>query len=953
MRKKPLAFVAALVCMNMTGAMASTVAEIKGARDKAVAWLIQTQQPDGRWVSAAGLDVHTTSVAVDALIDAGMMRSASVASAVSWLLNAPEGGVDAMARQSLVLNRIGAARAKSLAVALMSRRNTIDQAWGAYASYAGSLPDTPLALRATNLAPQVLSPELKGQITTALMTAQKSSSSNTYGPTGYWTDQLNSSFSGTPTSTANEILISTSETAVALNELAIGAEHVTKALNFLRGRQVLTGVFTGAFSSPGTGNSTPNCLPTAMVVKALININPVLTEPSVSLATSHLLANCVQSEGDFGDAFTTANVVSVLSKQLGSGTNSDNDGDGVPDGVEAHLATDQASVDAKSIALENQASRGQVATPDRSENIRLSGIIGVPFSYSHEVLGLASCCDLRMGGLSPGLEISSGQSKINIFGVPYDSGASDAVYRYMLAGGESGELLLSFDMVESLFSVQTDPVDFAPYLLSPPDSNIRQGFKMALVDLNSDGLDDLVVYVNGASESTAASGLSGAEHGKLLIFKQVDGRYEKESGVDAEISLIGDVKSMSVIDHDGDGKKDLILNMTRVGDVGLIPSVIQAMGLPDFSSLVVLKNVSGAGGLIGLSNVTVSGGFAVSQDGGLVILNAPAHDRYVYAMVSAGNAPLLVAYDPMMSRYRSTGGFGRPSAFNAAFSIDYDRDGVLDLGYFDSNGGLVFLRTLSGAAGGASLVLPYSTATVSIDRKINKIQVSDLSGDGLDDIVLYEQIPAGGKVSLLKATGVNNIQQPGYSLAPLVGVPEPFLGINNGGEAVDLNNDGTIDLFLTGYDGNSDAMENSAYIQNSDGAFAHVKPALVGTALGEKSGGHPLFIDLNGDGALDLAWPNGGLKNYWYTNNLTNNGSLYVELRSGQPDVADVGAIIEVDVAGKKQTRTLKPLPGRSLGEHFGIGSATSAKIHVKWPDGSQKHMDITRVNRRVVIEKN
>ena len=135
---------AALLTASAFGA---TQAQLNVARDRAIAWLIGNQRVDGSWRSADGLNVQATAAALDALGSAGLNRLPAFAHGVSYLQNAEAGSTDALARQTAALARAGSNQtAQLLAQRLLLARNGDDSLWGAYRSYAGSFPDSPLSL---------------------------------------------------------------------------------------------------------------------------------------------------------------------------------------------------------------------------------------------------------------------------------------------------------------------------------------------------------------------------------------------------------------------------------------------------------------------------------------------------------------------------------------------------------------------------------------------------------------------------------------------------------------------------------------------------------------------------------------------------------------------------------------------------------------------------------------
>lgn len=141
-----------LLLIFTTTATAATQAEIDQARSKGLAWLITHQNGDGSWQAAPGLEVQSTSAALDALMNAGIYRGYSFGSAVAWLQNANAPSVDSLSRKISTLADAGTSVQTEL-VRLLAMKNWQSSAtWGAYGGYDTSFPDTPLAQSAIRVA---------------------------------------------------------------------------------------------------------------------------------------------------------------------------------------------------------------------------------------------------------------------------------------------------------------------------------------------------------------------------------------------------------------------------------------------------------------------------------------------------------------------------------------------------------------------------------------------------------------------------------------------------------------------------------------------------------------------------------------------------------------------------------------------------------------------------------
>jgi hypothetical protein len=156
----------------------------------------------------------------------------------------------------------------------------------------------------------------------------------------------------------------------------------------------------------------------------------------------------------------------------------------------------------------------------------------------------------------------------------------------------------------------------------------------------------------------------------------------------------------------------------------------------------------------------------------------------------------------------------------------------------------------------------------------------------------------------------------------------------NGGELGDYDNDGRPDLVLS----RLDAAERKG-------------PALIGNTgmqpLGDASGlprdvigyDSPVFVDLDGDGALDVLLPNSSNTNYKLLNNGPYGNSVTVILRPRAGQEA-LGARVHVTAAGATRTQWLTADHGRSGRLHFGLGTAGRARVQVTWPDGTTSQLD-------------
>jgi len=305
-----------------------TPAQIDAARVGGLAWLMTHQQRDGSWQLAGGASVQSTSAAIDALANAGIVRGFPYMSGLGYLQNAPSASVDALARQAATLHAAG-----TPVTALMVRLGEVkngNSAWGAYPGYGSSLPDTPLALSAQLRAATVNIPTVTTTLCRGLLDALKP----------------DNSFAYMPGSAAGGAVVPTAYAAMALHSVRttlgyssltcptshVLATRVTNAASWLLARQNAT---DGGFSDDGSSD----VLETAIATLALRHVQPTTYATPVGEALRFLVTQQSTDGSWGGDPFATALALQALPK-LNVGTLADSNQNGLPDVVEARLGND-------------------------------------------------------------------------------------------------------------------------------------------------------------------------------------------------------------------------------------------------------------------------------------------------------------------------------------------------------------------------------------------------------------------------------------------------------------------------------------------------------------------------------------------------------------------------------------------------------------------------------------
>ena len=152
-------------------------------------------------------------------------------------------------------------------------------------------------------------------------------------------------------------------------------------------------------------------------------------------------------------------------------------------------------------------------------------------------------------------------------------------------------------------------------------------------------------------------------------------------------------------------------------------------------------------------------------------------------------------------------------------------------------------------------------------------------------------------------------------------------GIHWGNAFFDYDNDGDLDLYVTS-ESLTEIVTNSLYENDGDGTFTRVTDLAFPRDTGP-SGAPAAIGDYNGDGALDVYAPSGsaigsGGRGAFYEN-LTGqrNHWIVVRLRGTISHRDAYGARVSVSTGGRTQLREIHTSPVDPQNLHFGLGSAT------------------------------
>jgi hypothetical protein len=458
------------------------------------------------------------------------------------------------------------------------------------------------------------------------------------------------------------------------------------------------------------------------------------------------------------------------------------------------------------------------------------------------------------------------------------------------------------------------------------------GGGVAVFDCNGDGRPD--VYLAGGSNPAALYRNDSPVGGKTLAFTPIH---------DAATDLTG-VEGAYPIDIDGDGNVDLAV--LRLGETELL----RGLGGCRFEKANAAWSFDG-----GNEDTTA---FSATWEGSNAL---PTLAIGHYLKLDAAGRPTRDCAESELVRPKADGtAFDRPIAVSPGYCTlsmlfsDWDLSGRRDLRMTNDrnyyvNGQDLLWRIAPGEAPRA-----YTDADgwASVQIFGMGIAAYDVNGDGYPDYYLTSQ--GDNRLQTLAA----GPDQPSYrDIALKRGVVSTRPG--GGGQDLpstswhpefqDVNNDGFIDLFVS--KGNVSAQPDYAtkdpsdlFLGQPDGNFTQQAGA-AGIVEYDRGRGAAL-ADFNMDGLLDLievhydapvrVWLNTGSA----TSGEPAQMGHWLALRPVQtgPNVDAVGAWIEVRVGDLTLRRELTIGGGHAGGQlgwtHFGLGSAGSAQVRVRWPDG-------------------
>jgi hypothetical protein len=263
---------------------------------------------------------------------------------------------------------------------------------------------------------------------------------------------------------------------------------------------------------------------------------------------------------------------------------------------------------------------------------------------------------------------------------------------------------------------------------------------------------------------------------------------------------------------------------------------------------------------------------------------------------------------------------------------DYDNDGYIDMFVANAGPAVDFLYKNNG---NGTFTKITSGPVVSDTAHSSGGSWGDYDNDGDLDLFVTCGVVGAGYDRLYRNNGNG-------SFTKITG--DPIVNTSHwagGGSWGDFDNDGYIDMFVSGYDGNNFLFKN-----NGNGTFTKVDTGIVVTDGSYKMGA--MWGDYDNDGDLDLFTARNnyfGGNNALYMNNGSANKWINIKCVGTVSNKAAIGAKVFVraiiNSTAVRQMQVISSQTGgsisgvNSLNAEFGLGNASIIdSIRIEWPSG-------------------
>jgi hypothetical protein len=480
------------------------------------------------------------------------------------------------------------------------------------------------------------------------------------------------------------------------------------------------------------------------------------------------------------------------------------------------------------------------------------------------------------------------------------------------------------------------------------------GAGACVLDHDGDGDDDVYLVSGGVLEE----GPGAPRRRPSRLFRNDGGRFvdvTEEAGVGGRGYGMG----CTAADLDGDGATDLLVTnhgpdelFLNLGD-GTFREAGAAAGLADprWTTSAAAADHDGDGDLdlfVGAYADPERGPEACPGPGGRPILCRPSDYAALPSRLLRNDGPAGDGVPRFTDVTRALGASDAGGRLLGVLFEDLDEDGRPDLYLANDMSRNVLLIQRGGRFVDATALAGVGLSDRGLPEAGMGVDAGDLNGDGLLDLVVtnFEWESNTLYRGLGGARWVDESRSSGLGAAT-------FLPLGFGVHLIDLDLDGDLDLFVANghVDDRVSLRDERAAHAQSDQVFENPGPsrrlrlhdvsksALAGAPL--RVGRGSAWLDLEGDGDLDLVVNDNGGPPLLYENRTPRAGRSWLAVRLEQPgpNRSALGALVEARAEGlpvqRRRVRTacslLSASPPRA---HFGLGAARTASVSVTWPDG-------------------
>lgn len=452
-------------------------------------------------------------------------------------------------------------------------------------------------------------------------------------------------------------------------------------------------------------------------------------------------------------------------------------------------------------------------------------------------------------------------------------------------------------------------------------NSVEFGSGVSFCDFDNDGWDDITV--------------GGDEGDEIIFYKNFEGTFDPIF-MNIQHPFVP-IKQLVWIDFNNDGLKDLFI-ASELGTNFLYFNVENN-----------LVDITAEAGLPTDNLQTNSGSWGdYDNDGDLDLFLANRDlEEIIPNMLYRNNG------DGTFTNVNEASGIGDVSAlsFQGTF-FDYDNDGWLDI--FLINDRLVTENILYKNNGDGTFVDVSQEANANYVMNAMSIALDDYNSDGFIDMYVTNtfnpELPVVGN-SLMHNDGDGTFTDLG------VEANVSFDSTSWGASFIDGDNDGRLDLYVSGSNDNNNGSNVSAafYYQNEDESFTRIFDNGFETDLAHSFGN--ATGDFNNDGLTDIVVSNNSPYTFdlWQnqTDEVSNNNYLKINLEGVQSNRDGYGSRIEININGEKQYRvtanTESYLSQNSDTEIFGLGTAQQVDyIKITWLSGQVDTYENVNANQLV-----